>query len=145
MLTMWKRLFSVGVSTCRSPFTVRNIDHVVLTVRDIDETIKFYETFLSMTVETFGENRKALKFGNQKFNLHQHGNEYEPKARCPQPGSLDICLISSNEITDIVKHLEQNGVPIEEGVVQRTGATGKIQSVYIRDPDLNLIEISVYE
>lgn len=125
-------------------FQIDRIDHVVLTVANIDTTIQFYETVLGMKSETFGAGRKALSFGNSKFNLHEHGKEFEPKAKTPAPGAIDICLISKSEMSEIVKHLTAKGVSIEQGPIQRTGALGPIQSVYIRDPDLNLIEISVY-
>ena len=131
----------------QSTFTLTSIDHVVLTVRDINKTIKFYEQCLNMTTETFGgdkEQRKALKFGNQKFNLHECGKEFEPKADQPTPGSMDICLVTKECLEKVIKHLTANGVTIEEGVVNRTGAVGPIKSIYFRDPDNNLIEISNY-
>ena len=120
------------------------LDHLVLTVRNINETCRFYEQVLGMTVVTFGAGRKALQFGQQKFNLHQHGQEFEPKADRPTPGAIDLCLISDMPINAVIAHLQQNGVSIEEGPVQRTGALGPIQSVYFRDPDDNLIEVSNY-
>jgi catechol 2,3-dioxygenase-like lactoylglutathione lyase family enzyme len=128
-------------------FTIDRIDHVVLTVRHIDATCAFYTRALGMTVETFGETnakRTALVFGRQKFNLHQAGREFEPKAKTPTPGSADLCLITLTPLGDVIKHLESCGVTIEEGPVMRTGAMGQIRSVYIRDPDFNLIEIATY-
>ena len=97
-----------------------------------------------MSVETFGAGRTALKFGRQKFNLHQQGREFEPKADRPTPGSADLCLIATTPLDSVVAHLQAKGVAIEEGPVRRTGATGPIVSVYFRDPDQNLIEVSNY-
>ncbi|MDQ0861055.1 VOC family protein [Bacillus sp. V2I10] len=123
---------------------IKQIDHLVLTVKDIEETIKFYTIFLGMKEETFGLGRKALCFGFQKINLHEAGNEFEPKAKHPLPGSADLCFISDENIEKVITHLRKNNVMIEEGPVKRTGALGPILSVYIRDPDQNLIEISHY-
>lgn len=123
---------------------IDRIDHIVFTVRDVAQTCAFYEQVLGMRVETFGEGRKALCFGGQKINLHQFGNEFEPKAKAPAPGCQDICLISNTPITEVVRHLASCGVAIEEGPIRRTGATGPINSIYFRDPDGNLIEISNY-
>jgi catechol 2,3-dioxygenase-like lactoylglutathione lyase family enzyme len=120
------------------------IDHVVLTVRDIEVTCDFYRRTLGMEVVTFAEGRKALAFGQQKFNLHQAGNEFDPKAQRPTPGSADFCLITSVPIAQVIEHLLHCGVPILEGPVLRTGAAGPILSVYFRDPDLNLVEVSNY-
>lgn len=128
-------------------FAIDRIDHVVLTVKDIDATCAFYTRALGMKVETFGETaakRTALVFGRQKFNLHQAGHEFEPKAKTPTPGSADLCLITLTPLGDVIKHLGECGVKIEEGPVMRTGAAGQIRSVYIRDPDQNLIEIANY-
>lgn len=122
--------------------TIDRLDHLVLTVADIDATCAFYARVLGMTIETFGEGRKALKFGNQKINLHQAGREFEPKARQPMPGSADLCFIASTPLEQVIAHLQAEGVVIEEGPVKRTGATGPIRSVYFRDPDGNLIEVS---
>jgi catechol 2,3-dioxygenase-like lactoylglutathione lyase family enzyme len=121
---------------------IKNLDHLVLTVRDIEATCLFYEKVLGMEVVTFGNNRKALRFGDQKINLHLFGNELEPKAERPTPGSIDLCLISETPMERITKQLEENDVPVIEGPVMRTGAMGPILSVYIRDPDQNLLEIS---
>lgn len=123
---------------------IDSIDHVVLTVRDIEVTCDFYQRTLGMKVVTFAEGRKALAFGQQKFNLHQVGNEFDPKALRPTPGSADFCLITSVPIAQVIEHLIDCGVLILEGPVTRTGATGAILSVYFRDPDLNLVEVSNY-
>ena len=124
---------------------VDRIDHLVLTVKDIDKAVEFYQRVLGMTKITFGENRVALTFGNQKINLHQWGNEFESKARNVQTGSADLCFIVKMPVSDAVDHLSQCGVKTIEGPVSRTGATGRITSVYFRDPDGNLIEVSNYE
>ncbi|NEI68478.1 VOC family protein [Rhizobium lusitanum] len=121
---------------------IDRLDHLVLTVASIDESCDFYARVLGMGIETFGEGRKALTFGNQKINLHRAGHEFEPKAERPTPGSADLCFISSTPLDGIVAHLRAEGVAIEEGPVRRTGATGPILSVYFRDPDSNLIEVS---
>ena len=118
------------------------IDHVVLTVHDIEASCAFYQRALGMKVLSFEGGRKALAFGAQKFNLHQAGKEFEPKADRPTPGSADFCLITSTPIAEVVAHLKSCNVRILEGPVQRTGATGPILSVYFRDPDLNLVEVS---
>ena len=123
---------------------IGRLDHLVLTVADIGRTCDFYRDVLGMSVETFGAGRTALKFGAQKFNLHQAGREFEPKAARPTPGSADICLIATTPLDSVVAHLDAKGVAIEEGPVSRTGATGPITSVYFRDPDQNLIEVSNY-
>jgi len=123
---------------------IKNIDHLVLTVADINKTIDFYTNILGFEVVTFGDNRKALTFGNQKINLHQKGKEFEPKAEHPTTGSADLCFISETDIDEVLEELKQKNIEIIEGVVERTGAIGKIKSVYFRDPDLNLIEISNY-
>lgn len=124
---------------------IDRIDHLVLTVQSIEATCAFYSHVLGMEVSTFGNDRKALQFGFQKLNLHEYGNEFEPKAKTPVPGSIDLCLITSIPLQDVMLHLKERQVPIEEGPVRRTGASGPILSVYIRDPDGNLIEISNYE
>jgi catechol 2,3-dioxygenase-like lactoylglutathione lyase family enzyme len=122
---------------------LERLDHLVLTVADIDTTIAFYERVLGMRAVTFGPGRRALEFGGQKINLHQAGREFEPKARRPTPGSADLCFLSAMALDAVVAHLQACGVPIEEGPVERTGAVGPMDSVYVRDPDANLIEISV--
>jgi catechol 2,3-dioxygenase-like lactoylglutathione lyase family enzyme len=122
--------------------TLDHLDHLVLTVADLDRTIAFYRDVLGMRVETFGTGRTALVFGQQKINLHLAGNEFEPKALRPTPGSADLCFIAATPLEAVIAHLDASGVAIAEGPVQRTGATGPILSVYVRDPDENLIEIS---
>jgi len=124
---------------------IKAIDHIVLTVNDIDATCAFYAQMLGMRVITFGDGRKALSFGAQKINLHQHGQEFEPKAKEPTPGSADLCFITAIPISDVIEHLSVNGIEMLEGPVQRTGAIGTIKSVYFRDPDGNLVELSNYE
>jgi catechol 2,3-dioxygenase-like lactoylglutathione lyase family enzyme len=121
---------------------IDSLDHWVLTVKDIDTTLSFYANVLGMEIITFGGGRKALAFGVQKINLHQHGQEFEPKAHQPTPGSADLCFLTSVPLTEVVDHLSACGVEVIAGPVQRTGATGAILSVYFRDPDRNLIEIS---
>ncbi|MEW4370104.1 VOC family protein [Paenibacillus kandeliae] len=123
---------------------IRHLDHLVLTVRNLETTLQFYEHVLGMRVETFGEGRKALHYGEQKINLHEVGHEFEPKANVPQPGSADLCFIIDRSLEEVMTHLHQLGIELEEGPVQRTGAMGNIASVYIRDPDGNLIELSEY-
>lgn len=123
---------------------IDRMDHIVLTVASISKTIDFYTQYLGMEVETFRGDRKALKFGNQKFNLHQKGHEYEPKAARPTPGAIDLCLITKTPLSEVQAFLRQSGVLIEEEPVERTGAIGNITSIYLRDPDQNLIEISNY-
>ena len=127
------------------PVALDRLDHFVLTVADIDATCAFYTRVLGMTVERFGPlNRTALHFGRQKINLHQRGKEFEPKAAHPLPGSADLCFIAKGTLDAVIAHLKACGVTIELGPVDRTGATGAIRSVYFRDPDGNLIEVSTY-
>jgi len=121
---------------------VCSLDHLVLTVADIETTCDFYRRVLGMEVVSFGAGRRALSFGTQKINLHQAGQEFEPKAHRPTPGSADLCLLIDTPLETAIRHLERCGVNVLEGPVQRTGATGPILSVYFRDPDSNLIEIS---
>jgi catechol 2,3-dioxygenase-like lactoylglutathione lyase family enzyme len=123
--------------------TIDHIDHIVLTVADIDITCKFYADVLGMQVETFAEGRKALKFGSQKLNLHQKGKEFEPKAEYPTPGAIDICFITNEPVEQVKQGLENKNIQTH-GLFERNGATGKIRSVYFRDPDQNLIEVSNY-
>ncbi|XP_028271319.1 glyoxalase domain-containing protein 5 [Parambassis ranga] len=128
--------------TC--PIELSHLDHLVLTVKSVPNTVTFYTTVLGMEVITFKGNRKALGFGKQKFNLHQLGQEFEPKAKHPTSGSADLCLITKTPLDTVAAHLKVCGVSIEEGPVERTGAVGTITSLYFRDPDHNLIEVSNY-
>ena len=126
---------------------INHLDHLVLTTAQVDLCIDFYTRVLGMRLESFvggtpPVERRAFKFGNQKINLHVKGKEFEPKANAPTPGSLDICFVADRPIGEVVKKLQQENWPIIEGPVMRTGATSKIISVYVRDPDKNLIEIS---
>ncbi len=123
---------------------IDRLDHLVLTVASLEKTCDFYSKILGFEVITFLGDRKALGFGQQKINLHQIDNTYDPKARRPTAGSGDLCFISTTPISVVVDELSAAGVPVEIGPVERTGAKGKILSVYIRDPDQNLIEISNY-
>lgn len=118
------------------------LDHLVLTVKDIDTTCRFYREVLGMDVITFGEGRRALRCGDQKINLHRAGHEFEPKARRPQPGSADLCFLSATPVAEVMARLHARDIPLADGPVRRTGARGPILSVYIRDPDGNLIEIA---
>ena len=129
---------------------IASLDHLVLTAADEVACLHFYTEVLGMTLETFTGGsppvtRRALRFGAQKINLHVKGREFEPKAHLPVPGALDLCFLAACPLPDVIARLNRHGVPILEGPVHRTGATGRILSVYVRDPDLNLIEISVPE
>ncbi|ESK56125.1 MAG: VOC family protein [Acinetobacter sp.] len=123
---------------------ISHLDHLVLTVADIEISCQFYQSALNFEVITFGENRKALQFGSQKINLHQVGKEFEPKAFRPTSGSADLCFIAETPLKDVIAHLHALNIEIVEGPIERTGAIGKILSIYLRDPDQNLIEISNY-
>ena len=123
---------------------IDRIDHVVMTVQSVEATCAFYSRVLGMQVVTFAGGRKALRFGRQKINLHEAGREFEPKAAQPTPGSVDLCLITATPLADAIAHLRACDVAIIEGPVDKTGATGPIRSVYFRDPDRNLIEVSNY-
>ena len=123
---------------------IDHIDHIVLTTRDRDGCVRFYTQVLGMKLESFGENRLALSFGSQKINLHEWGREFTPRAHVAAPGTLDLCFIASVSLDDVVARLKAFNVGIIEGPVMKTGAQGPIRSVYVRDPDLNLVEISVY-
>jgi catechol 2,3-dioxygenase-like lactoylglutathione lyase family enzyme len=123
---------------------IERVDHIVLTTRDKDACIRFYTEVLGMKLEAFGENRLALKFGAQKINLHEWGREFTPRAHVAVPGSLDLCFIAGISLEEVVQRLSAAGIRIIEGPVAKTGARGPIRSVYVRDPDLNLVEISVY-
>lgn len=125
-------------------FAIDRIDHFVLTVRDIVATCDFYSRVLGMRFETFGSGRTALVFGRQKLNLHQAGHEFEPKAENPIPGAADFCLITETPLDQVIRHIEDCGAKIELGPVHRTGASEPLRSVYLRDPDRNLIEIANY-
>jgi catechol 2,3-dioxygenase-like lactoylglutathione lyase family enzyme len=121
---------------------IDHLDHLVLTCIDEAATRHFYTDVLQMKLETFGAGRTAFRFGSQKINVHVRGKEFEPKAHVPVPGALDLCFIAAVPLDEVIAHLKQCEWPIIEGPVERTGATQKIRSVYVRDPDLNLIEIS---
>ena len=122
-------------------------DHIVLTTRDKEACIRFYTEVLGMELVRFRtptEERLALSFGAQKINLHEWGREFMPRAHVAVPGSLDLCFIASVSLEEVIRKLEAHVIPILEGPVAKTGARGRIRSVYVRDPDLNLVEISVY-
>ncbi|MBV8033181.1 MAG: VOC family protein [Betaproteobacteria bacterium] len=124
---------------------IDHIDHIVLTTRDLDACVRFYTEVLGMTLEKFRtptEERLALKFGSQKINLHVWGSEFSPRAHVAVPGSLDLCFIAAVPLDRVVEKLARLQVRIEEGPVAKTGAVSKLRSVYVRDPDLNLVEIS---
>lgn len=123
---------------------IERLDHFVLTVADVEATCRFYERTLGMKRIEFGGGRIALTFGRQKINLHRAGHEYEPKARQALPGTGDFCLIASTPIATLIEHLAACDVPIEEGPISKTGALGPIRSIYVRDPDGNLVEVSNY-
>lgn len=127
---------------------IDRVDHIVLTTRDLDACVGFYTGVLGMELVRFrtpNEERLALSFGRQKINLHVWGREFVPRAHVAVPGSLDLCFIASVSLEEVTKKLESRNVPVLEGPVDKTGATGPIRSVYVRDPDLNLVEISVYK
>ena len=122
---------------------IDHLDHLVLTTTDEEACIGFYVGVLGMQLETFGQGRRAFRFGQQKINLHVKGHEFEPKAHTPVPGALDLCFIADRPLDEVISLLRDKCVPIAEGPVGRTGATGPIRSIYLRDPDQNLIEVSV--
>jgi len=124
---------------------INRLDHLVLTVKDIDKTADFYTKVLGIEKEIFKGTRVALKFGNQKINLHQLGNEFEPKAFNVKDGSADLCFIIDTPLIESKNYIESLNIVIEEGIVSRTGVNGEIDSIYLRDPDLNLIELSNYK
>jgi len=128
-----------------SSLVLDRLDHLVLTVRDIETTCAFYEKVLGMTRRSMAEGRVALHFGRQKINLHPHPSPIDPKAAAPAPGAADLCFIAATPIDDVVAHLEHQGVAIELGPVRREGALGPMTSVYFRDLDGNLIEVSNYQ
>ena len=121
---------------------IDHLDHIVLTTARTEQCIDFYTRVLGMKFERFGQGRMALKFGVQKINLHEKGREFEPRATLAAPGTLDICFIASLPLDDVIARLAACNVPIIEGPVMKTGAQGPIRSVYVRDPDGNLVEIS---
>jgi catechol 2,3-dioxygenase-like lactoylglutathione lyase family enzyme len=123
---------------------ISRIDHLVLTVASIARSCEFYASVLGMEVQRFGAGRTALRFGDQKINLHEAGKELEPKSHRPTPGSADLCFVTDSSLEEVMASLERHGVECIEGPVPRTGALGPISSVYFRDPDLNLIEVSRY-
>jgi len=124
---------------------IDRIDHIVLTVHDIDRTLDFYARVLGMEKITFAGGRRGLAFGGQKLNLHQAGREFEPRALAPTPGAIDLCFIAASPLAEVIEALKAAGVVIIEGPVAKTGALGAMQSVYFRDPDGNLIEVSNYD
>lgn len=121
---------------------LEQLDHLVLTVASIQRSCAFYTSALGLRVETFGEARTALHFGTQKINLHELGKELEPKAARPTAGSADLCFITTTPLAAVIDHLRDAGAAIELGPVERTGALGRISSVYVRDPDGNLLELA---
>jgi catechol 2,3-dioxygenase-like lactoylglutathione lyase family enzyme len=121
---------------------ITSLDHLVLTVRDLDATVRFYVEGLGMELREFEEGRKALHFGAQKINLHLSGREFEPKAATPVPGSADLCFLTDSPLSDVVRQLEADGHRVIEGPVERAGAQGPLLSIYLRDPDGNLVEIA---
>ncbi|XP_069127550.1 glyoxalase domain-containing protein 5-like isoform X1 [Argopecten irradians] len=135
------------IQTClrlASEFSINRLDHFVITVKDVERTCDFYSKVLGMEVSSFKGGRKALNFGQQKINIHEHKKEFEPKAHIPTPGSADVCFITQETLDTVIEHLKNCKVPVLEGPIERTGATGPIRSVYFRDPDNNLIEVSNY-
>lgn len=124
---------------------IKKLDHLVMTVADIERTKMFYCEILGMIFEEFGEGRRALNFGQSKINLHLAGHEFEPKAHLAKPGTADLCFIIEGDLEEMQARLVAAGIAILEGPVARTGARGPITSIYVRDPDLNLIELSVYD
>ena len=121
---------------------IDHLDHLVLTTCNVDACKDFYTRVLGMRAETFGSGRLAFHFGEQKINVHERGHEIDPKAHLPVPGSLDLCFIAREGLDRVIAHLHEQRWPILEGPVPRTGATGPLRSVYLSDPDLNLIEIA---
>jgi len=121
---------------------ISKLDHLVLTVKDLEKTVSFYVSVMGMKKEVFGNGRIALRFGSQKINLHEFGKEFEPKAHKPMPGSSDLCFITQTPLNDAMARIKSCGIEIIEGPVQRTGANGPIRSFYFGDPDYNLIEVA---
>lgn len=124
---------------------ITHLDHLVLTVKNIEASCAFYTKVLGMKGVEFQSGRKAVIFGNQKINFHEYGKEFDPKALHPVPGSADLCFITCDPVAKIVRHLKTCGVKIIKGPVERTGAMGPMTSIYIQDPDQNLIEVAVYQ
>jgi catechol 2,3-dioxygenase-like lactoylglutathione lyase family enzyme len=123
---------------------IDRIDHIVITAFDVERTLDFYSKVMGMEPITFAGGRRGLAFGKQKINLHQSGREFEPKALKPTPGSMDLCFITETPLVEVISHLKSHGVAIAQGPVEKTGAQGPMMSVYFRDPDGNLIEVSNY-
>ncbi|MBC8022434.1 MAG: VOC family protein [Burkholderiales bacterium] len=123
---------------------IDRIDHIVITAFDVERTLDFYSKVMGMEPITFAGGRRGLAFGRQKINLHQSGREFEPKALKPTPGSIDLCFITETPLGEVVAHLEAHGVVVAQGPVEKTGALGPMMSVYFRDPDGNLVEVSNY-
>jgi catechol 2,3-dioxygenase-like lactoylglutathione lyase family enzyme len=123
---------------------IDRIDHIVITAFDVERTLDFYSKVMGMEPITFAGGRRGLAFGKQKINLHQSGREFEPKALKPTPGSMDLCFITETPLAEVISHLKSHGVAIAQGPVEKTGAQGPMMSVYFRDPDGNLIEVSNY-
>lgn len=121
---------------------IDHLDHLVVTCTDPDATVDFYPRVLGMRLDTSKEGHRSFHFGHQKLNLHVRGHEFDPKAHLPVPGAIDVCFIAAVPLDEVIAHLTACGCPIVDGPVERTGATGPIRSVYVRDPDLNLIELS---
>ena len=121
---------------------IKSLDHLVLTTRDAQACIDFYTRVLRMKLETFGEGRRALRFGEQKINLHDQGTVTDVYAAYPTPGSLDLCFLADRPLDEVIAQLRAEGIALELGPVRRTGARFALRSVYVRDPDKNLIEIS---
>ena len=148
LATQWQTPDLIEMVTLRKDklimMKIDRLDHFVLTVSNIEATVQFYTEVLGMEKVEFGNGRIALIFGQQKINLHQRGHEFEPKAAHVQTGSADLCFITTTPIADVIEHLQIHQIEIIAGPVARTGATGKITSVYLRDPDKNLIELSNY-
>jgi catechol 2,3-dioxygenase-like lactoylglutathione lyase family enzyme len=137
------RIHSGHSQNCKKEtLVIHHLDHLVLTTSNEEVCVDFYVGLLGMTLETFGEGRKAFKYGEQKINLHVKGKEFEPKAHLPVPGALDLCFIAAIPLDEVIARLNSRGAHIIEGPVARTGANYRIRSIYLRDPDLNLIEIS---
>ena len=121
---------------------ITGLDHLVLTVRDVDATVRFYRDGLGMALREFEAGRLALHFGGHKINLHVAGREFDPKARHPTPGSADLCFLTDRALEEVARRMAELGYPVVEGPVARTGAQGPLTSIYLRDPDDNLIEIA---